>query len=347
MEKDKLQESPRNFSSCAESQEKSMCVTNRSTTRKNSGFTLVELLVVIAIISLLIGILLPALSRARESASSLKCAANLRQIGQLVFMYSGANHGSLPYGFWNGSTPNGAFDVSRAGDWTTLLANTMDPRNAVDYLGSQAYSVEHAGARGIFICPDAQIPSINGLLTDYSAHPRLMPSLNQPNFNSREGAPPAGKTWYYVPYHMGSIRRAAEIALIFDGSLKSAAGGVEGQWGANVTATQLDQGRIWWSNFLTDDFSLDSASYMVPSNPIDTSSNSGAEASWNSDNDDNWSNIRYRHGKAPTGLHNNQCKANVLFVDGHVESFEGNDNHNGELKRKNVDVNFIHTTAAY
>jgi len=67
---------------------------NHSTSRR--GFTLIELLVVVAIIALLVSILLPSLSRARELAKATMCAQNMKQCGTALHAYAAEHRSRFP-----------------------------------------------------------------------------------------------------------------------------------------------------------------------------------------------------------------------------------------------------------
>ena len=97
------------------------------------------------------------IGRARESANTVKCMANLRQIGQAMTIYVGQSKGVLPIGL--------IFDDSdihrRPGpkykgeslDWTTLLMNIMNRKLGIDYADQPAVGQTDAGTRAVFLCP--------------------------------------------------------------------------------------------------------------------------------------------------------------------------------------------------
>jgi prepilin-type N-terminal cleavage/methylation domain-containing protein/prepilin-type processing-associated H-X9-DG protein len=101
-------------------------VSHRS--RRFSGFTLVELLVVIGIIAVLIGVLLPALSKAREQANRTKCLANLRSLGQAMIMYANESRDRLP----NCNPPNTSADYAATNQVLVSLAKKY-VRNAATF----------------------------------------------------------------------------------------------------------------------------------------------------------------------------------------------------------------------
>jgi len=78
------------------------------------GFTLIELLVVIAIIAILAGMLLPALTRAKSKANSIRCASNSRQVGLAFLLYAEDNGQRLPDLYTKAWTGN---SVEPGGDW--------------------------------------------------------------------------------------------------------------------------------------------------------------------------------------------------------------------------------------
>ncbi|HBG28052.1 MAG: hypothetical protein A2Y10_17650 [Planctomycetes bacterium GWF2_41_51] len=133
------------------------------TNRKESGFTLVELLVVISIIAMLLGILMPALSKAKATAVTVLCKTNLKDIGLIATCYANDYGQHLPY-------------TTEEGRWMVVLS---------DYHYGRAKSTSYTDAEGtkkggindfsLFKCPvemkkTGQTVSSGGVFTPHGMY---------------------------------------------------------------------------------------------------------------------------------------------------------------------------------
>lgn len=124
---------------------------HRAGTCPRPGFSLVELLVVIGIIAVMISILLPALSAARQAAQASVCLSNVRQLSAMLMVYVNENNGWLP---------------EENGDYVALFADpavyqTTAGANWLASLGMYFNSMTSAAA--VWYCPSAQPTDWEGI----------------------------------------------------------------------------------------------------------------------------------------------------------------------------------------
>ena len=118
----------------------------------HNTFTLIELLIVIAIIAILAAMLLPALNKARETAKTTKCLANLKQIASASSMYADDNNGSINWHDESGWTVRFLFGPAH----TSFQKSTLVP-----YLGGTpvAEGIDTTNMHEYDILPVALCPS--------------------------------------------------------------------------------------------------------------------------------------------------------------------------------------------
>lgn len=118
-----------------------------------AGFTLIDVLVAMAVIAVLIGLMIPTLSGVRETARTVVCSSNIRQIGIGMAMYADDAKGEIPFSRnYNKSLANSSANFST--NWLMQL-RIAPPTNAWDGVGL-LYDRSYCRAVNVYYCPSCR-----------------------------------------------------------------------------------------------------------------------------------------------------------------------------------------------
>lgn len=212
------------------------CMTRPDQHPVRHGFSLVELLTVIGIIAILLGLLMPALNRARESAKQVQCQANLRTMFNAAQIHSHDHYGYLPIGGWHWEPVGGIVNPRGLGDEsarryiyyddagvrrpvpvTVALGISLGVPVRLDSRQSLEADMETQSLRKHFKCPSQEI-ELRGL-TQKSSEPWEAPCdwssyvFNEAVLGLREKATGTDPTMGKVV----RVRRAASVMFAMDG----------------------------------------------------------------------------------------------------------------------------------
>src|SRR5262249_4996873 len=141
---------------------------------RRPGFSLIELLVVTAIISVLVGLLLPAVQKVRSAAARIECANNLKQIGLALHNYHDVNKVFPPGYQANMPYVDGATDTSPGWGWAFFILPYVEQENVFRQVDVAKPIETQPAIQTIvraFLCPSDQVPLEAFQITDNLLNP--------------------------------------------------------------------------------------------------------------------------------------------------------------------------------